>query len=120
MKISSLKYHLPTILLICFFTLVPTLSFAQEFGLQNPIGVDSISGLIRIIVKVIRYIAIPFVVIMIMYAGFLYLYASYSANGKDLENAHTSIRWVIIGSFVILSAELIAIVVENTLKTLGN
>ena len=97
---------------------VPLLASAQAFGLQNPIGVNSISELIVIVVKVIRYIAIPFVVIMIMYAGFQYLIASYySANKDKLTAAHTSLRWVIVGAFVILSAEMIAIVISNTLNS---
>lgn len=116
MKNYSLKYHLPAALLIC---LIPVLSFAQDFGLQNPIGVDSISGLIRIIVRVIRYIAIPFVVIMIMYAGWLYLWGGATGNAAGVKQATLALKWVIVGAFVILSAELIAIVVENTINTLS-
>jgi hypothetical protein len=96
---------------------IPLLASAQAFGLQNPIGVNSISELIVIVVKVIRYIAIPFVVIMIMYAGYLYLYAGYTANKSDLEGAHNAIYWVVVGSFVILSAEMIALVISNTLNS---
>ncbi len=106
-------------LLISTIFLSPVLLLAQPIGLENPIGVDSISGLIRIVVKVIRYVAIPFVVIMIMYAGFLYLMSGAFPNSWQRGEAHKAIQWTTVGSFIILSAELIAIVMENTIKTLG-
>jgi hypothetical protein len=96
--------------------LVPVILSAEAIGLKNPIGVDSISGLIRIVVKVIRYIAIPFVVIMIMYAGWLYIWAG--AKGESIADATKALQWTVIGAFVILSAEMIAYVIENTLKSI--
>lgn len=94
---------------------LPVLVSAQAFGLQNPIGVNSISELIVIVVKVIRYIAIPFVVIMIMYAGFQYLLAR--GNTDKVNKAHGMLLWIVVGSFVILSAEMIALVISNTLNS---
>ena len=96
---------------------LPLLASAQAFGLQNPIGVNSISELIVIVVKVIRYIAIPFVVIMIMYAGFLYLWAGAKGDAGGIGKAHDALWWVVIGAFVILSAEMIALVISNTLNS---
>ena len=117
---SKIKSHLIIGIFFLPILLIPVLSLAQPIGLENPIGVDSISGLIRIVVKVIRYVAIPFVVIMIMYVGFLYLWNSLGSGGGDkMKEVHSKLWWVIVGCFVILSAELIATVMENTIKTLG-
>jgi len=96
---------------------LPLLASAQAFGLQNPIGVNSISELIVIVVKVIRYIAIPFVVIMIMYAGWLYLWEGAKGNAKGLEISKNQLFYIIIGAFIILSAEMIALVISNTLNS---
>jgi hypothetical protein len=99
------------------FTLLttPVLLFAQNaVGLENPIGVDSVAGLIRVVVKVIRYIAIPFVIIMIMWTGWEYILAAY--GGGVTNKQHENLKWVLVGAFVILSAEMIAYVIENTLK----
>jgi hypothetical protein len=118
MKVSSKTLQFFIHSSVLFILLVPVWVFAQPVGLENPIGVDSISGLIRIVVKVIRYIAIPFVVVMIMYAGFLYIWNGRNGDSKGVGEAHEALRWVVIGSFVILSAEVIAIVIENTLKSI--
>lgn len=109
------KFLIHTILLS--FLALPVLVSAQTFGLQNPIGVNSISELIVIVVKVIRYIAIPFVVIMIMYAGFLYLWAGAKGDTGGIGQAHDALKWIVVGAFVILSAEMIALVISNTLNS---
>lgn len=96
---------------------IPLLVSAETFGLQNPIGVNSISELIVVVVKVIRYIAIPFVVIMIMYAGWLYIYGGATGNSNGVKEATEALRWIVVGAFVILSAEMIALVISNTLNS---
>lgn len=110
-----LTYHL----FVSFSILFPLIAFGQRFGLENPIEVNSITELIAIVVKVIRYIAIPFVVIMIMYAGFLFLYNAVMEKGGDNQkDAKNVLFWVVIGAFVVLSAEMIAWVIDGTLKGL--
>lgn len=111
------KFLIHTSLLSLFA--LPFLVSAQGFGLQNPIGVNSISELIVIVVKVIRYIAIPFVVIMIMYAGWLYIWNGSRGNSNGVKEATDALKWVVVGAFVILSAEMIALVISNTLNSAG-
>lgn len=103
--------------------LLPVLVFAQgtrDIGLQNPVKVNSISELILIVTRVIRYIAIPFVVIAIMYAGFLYIWNSVFPNSKTKTNANSVLLYTIIGAFILLSSELIALVMKNTIEGLTN
>jgi hypothetical protein len=92
---------------------------SADIGLQNPVKVNSISELILIVTRVVRYIAIPFVVIAIMYSGWMYIYAGYTKNSADLSKAHNTIKYTIIGAFILLSAELIALVMRNTIETLS-
>lgn len=87
-----------------------------DIGLQNPIKVNSISELILIVTRVARYIAIPFVIIAIMYSGWLFVWGS--ATGKGIKEAKESLKYSVIGAFILLSAELIALVMRNTIETL--
>ncbi len=107
------------------FTIIlsPVILFAEgtaNVGLKNPIGLTSISQLILIVVRVVRYILIPFVVIAIMYAGWLFLTANLSGIGKGMAEAKKALWSALIGGFIILSAELIAQVMSNTITTLTN
>ena len=102
---------------------LPLLVFGQgtkDIGLKNPVGVNSVSELILIVVRVIRYMAIPFVVIAIMYSGYLFIWAQVTSNAKTLQKAKDTLLYVIIGAFIILSSELIALVMKNTITGLSN
>jgi hypothetical protein len=102
------------------FVMIPVLVSAQGIGLQNPINVNSISDLILIVTRVIRYIAIPFVVIMIMYSGYLYIAADYkSLGGSGIAEANKTLKTTLIGAFILLSSELIALVIRNTINGLN-
>lgn len=95
---------------------LPTFVLAQNIGLKNPIKVNSISELILIVTRVVRYIAIPFVVIMIMYAGFQFIAGAAKLSGYSIDQAKTSLWYTVIGAFILLSAELIALVMKNTIE----
>lgn len=97
---------------------LPVLVFAEDFGLKNPINVNSISDLILIVARVVRYIAIPFVVIAIMYSGYLYIASQVKMTGVGIADAHKSLKYTIIGAFILLSAELVALVMKNTIESL--
>lgn len=108
-----------THLCIATFLFSPVFVLAQGIGLQNPIKVNSISELILIVTRVVRYIAIPFVVIAIMYSGWLYIYGAAMGGGPGaITKAHQAIKYTIIGAFILLSAELIALVMRNTIESL--
>jgi hypothetical protein len=79
--------------------------------------VDSISDLIYIVARVVRYIAIPFVIIAIMYSGFAFVMAG-QMKGWDLTYAKSTLWYTVIGAFVLLSAELIALTMKNTIESL--
>ncbi len=114
------KFLINLLVLIIIISPVIALAVGKDIGLQNPIGVSSISELILIVVRVVRYILIPFVVIAIMYSGWCYLVGAQGWFGYTLSYAHKVIKSTLIGAFIILSAELIAQVIGNTIKTLTN
>jgi hypothetical protein len=106
-------------------SLVPLLSYAAcsdagNFGLCNPINVDSISDLIYIVARVVRYIAIPFVIIAIMYSGWLFIGFSAGLPNYTIKGAKDSLWYTVLGAFILLSAELIALAMKNTIESLTN
>jgi hypothetical protein len=52
-----------------------------------------------------------------MYSGWLYIWGSVKGSGGDINKAHNAIWWTVIGAFVLLSAELIAQVMKNTIES---
>ncbi len=107
-----------THLIIGTFLTLPLLVSAADIGLKNPIGVDSISGLILIVTRVVRYIAIPFLVIAIMWAGFLFIMGNFQSSPYKIADAKNVLFYTIIGAFILLSAELIGLVMKNTIEGL--
>jgi len=99
--------------------IVPTFAIAQSVGLKNPVKVNSISELILIVVRVVRYIAIPFVVIAIMFSGYLFISGYAFSKTPDISKAKKTLVYTIIGTFIILSAELVALVMKNTIEGLS-
>lgn len=109
-----------THLLSATILILPVIVSAQV-GLKNPLsGVDSISDLILIVTRVVRYIAIPFIVLAIMYAGFLFIWNEAFPKAASNKNAKDVLWYTVIGAFVLLSAELIALVMRNTINSATN
>ena len=100
--------------LILTSLLLPGLLLAQGLGIKNPIEADSLTDLISAVVQAVRFVAIPFIVLAIMYSGWLFILAQ--GNAEKLTAARNTLKWVILGAFIILSAELISGVIAATLK----
>lgn len=125
MNPTTLKFRwtrkISTHIIISTVLLLPLLVSAQGIGLQNPIKVNSISELILIVTRVVRYIAIPFVVLAIMWSGWLYIQNEVLGGGAGgRKKANDSLWYTVIGAFILLSAELIALVMRNTIEGLTN
>jgi len=80
----------------------------------NPLknGVDSLPGLLGLVLDIMVQIGTTVVIIAIIYAGFLYTTAR--GNERKIKEAHTVIRGVLIGSAIILGAFVIAQVIKET------
>jgi hypothetical protein len=83
-------------------------------SLQNPLkdGYTSIPDFLRALLDVVVTIAIPIIVIMIIYSGFLFI----KAQGKpeDLITARKALMWTLIGAAVILGASLLSYAIQGT------
>jgi len=102
------------------FLLTPLLAQQQQaIGIPNPlVGISSLPDLILIVTRVVRYVAIPFIVLSIMWAGFLFIWKSRTGQADGIKEARKTLLYTLIGAFILLSAELIALLVKNTIGSL--
>lgn len=87
---------------------------AQIF--KNPINFNSLPELIRELLRVAVTIAIPVVVIFIIYAGFLFV----SARGSEqqITKAKSVLTWTVIGAILIVGAWAFAVAIVRFFETL--
>lgn len=109
MNLKKLKTHLA----VSAVLFLPVLAFAQ-IGIKNPIEANDLSDVVAIIVRAVRMVAIPFIVLAFMWSGWKFIVAQGSPD--KLSSAKKNLTYVFIGALVILSAELLAAIVANTIK----
>ena len=83
----------------------------------NPLEAESITGFLETVVDVLVTLSIPVIAVAIIYSGFLFV----TAGGSDdqLDTAKKNAKYTLIGAGIILGAELIITVLENTASGLG-
>jgi hypothetical protein len=102
---------------------LPLITFAQinsgkelQIGIKNPLKVNSVADVMKVFFDVLVQLGSVAVVLAIIYAGFLFVVAK--GNPEELKKAKTTLYWTIIGALVLLGAQVIAKVIENTLNKL--
>lgn len=96
---------------------LPYIAFADlTIGIKNPLKVDSVADVMKIFFDALVQLGSVAVVLSIIYAGFLFVVAR--GNPEELKKAKTTLYWTIIGALVLLGAQVIASVIENTLNRL--
>lgn len=112
-----MKKYIPYTL-AAFITLIIPLSFgfAQEIGFQNPSKFGSVPEVLLAFFKILVQLGAVAVTLSIIYAGFLFVMAR--GNPEQLKTAKTTLFWTIIGAMILLGAQVIANVIENTVKKL--
>jgi heme/copper-type cytochrome/quinol oxidase subunit 2 len=84
--------------------------------LQNPLkeGYTSIPDFLGALLDIVITIAIPIIVLMIIYSGFLFV----KAQGKpeELVTARKAIVWTLIGAAIILGASLLSYAIQGTIE----
>ena len=84
---------------------------------KNPLNTPDFPALINKILQATLVIAVPVIVLFIIYSGFLFVTAR--GDTTQLQQARTNFLWVVIGSVVLLGASAIAAIIANTLKSFG-
>lgn len=85
------------------------------FKLKNPLsGTDSIQGFLLNVLDAVVYIMIPVIVVMMIYAGFLFVTAR--GNSEKLGQAKNALLYTVIGAAIVLGAKGFALAIESTIK----
>ncbi len=83
--------------------------------IKNPLGdTDTIPEAIKKIMDVILQLVFPFIVLLFIYAGFLFVTAR--GNTDKLKQAKTMFWYTLIGTLLILGAWTIATAIVNTVN----
>ncbi|PIR70156.1 MAG: hypothetical protein COU46_02710 [Candidatus Niyogibacteria bacterium CG10_big_fil_rev_8_21_14_0_10_42_19] len=80
-------------------------------ALTNPLAVDSFPDLVERLARAVTIVAVPAIVLVIIWAGLLFVTAS--GNETQLKKAKDAFFWGVIGGMVLLGAWGLAIVVSN-------
>jgi hypothetical protein len=87
-------------------------------SIQNPLGgINSVCGLIKAVLGAVIQIGIPIAVLFIVFAGFKFVLAR--GNPEKLKEARNNLMYTLIGIGIFLGAWLIAVVIANTVNSLG-
>jgi uncharacterized membrane protein YobD (UPF0266 family) len=83
--------------------------------LLNPLAFPSITELLAAILNMVIVISIPFVMLFIIYSGFLYVTAQ--GNPEKLQVANRALVYGVIGGVIIIGSVAILQIVENTVNS---
>lgn len=86
--------------------------------LVNPLKVDSIEGLLDLIIEAAIRIGTIILVLALIWVGFLFVAAR--GNPEKLSTARTAFIWTIIGGLILLGAKGLSEVIQSTATNLGS
>lgn len=101
------------------YTLATTAIAYAQSKYSNPItygGITTVEDFLLALVDLIFLIAVPFIVICIIYAGFLFVSAG--DNESQIAKARKVFMWTVIGAGVLLGAKAISLAIQNTINAL--
>jgi len=78
----------------------------------------TISGFVQSILGVVMYIGVPFIGLVLVFAGFKFLFAR--GNSEKIKGATFNIKWVIIGTAIFLGAWTLSTIVDKTINDVLN
>lgn len=84
--------------------------------LMNPLKSKTLVGFLLDLIDILILFAIPLIVLMIIYAGFLYVMAR--GNEEQVTKATRALTYAIIGGLLILGAKLLLEIIEGTVDQL--
>lgn len=83
-----------------------------EVEICNPIAAPDLVAFVNILLEAIILIAFPFLVLMIVYCGFLFISAQ--GNAQKLADARKVFLWTLIGALLVLGAQALSLAIEGT------
>lgn len=86
-------------------------------GLTNPLGsIDSLPKFMTAILRAIVTLGSIVLTLAIIYVGFLFVKAQ--GNAEQISAARSALLWTVIGGLILLGAETVGLVIENTVESL--
>ena len=119
---TSKKIAVHTLAALLLLTLAAPLAHAsvsnEALSFSNPLKATSIEALLSDILKLVSRLGAIVAVLYFIYGGFLYV----TAQGVEdkISKAHATFKWAAVGTAVLLSAEIIARIIETTVKSVSN
>lgn len=88
--------------------------FAGEESFDNPITFDSLDELLLELLAVVLIVAMPIIVLYLIYAGFKYV----AARGKpeELQKANRSLMFGLIGGVIVVGAFTILQIISSLVE----
>lgn len=88
-------------------------NIAINAKIENPVpSITDLPMFIKALVNAVLVVGIPLLVLAVIYAGFLYVKAQ--GNPGELEVAHRTLLYTVIGGFLLLGAFVIAEAIGKT------
>lgn len=84
--------------------------------LQNPLGNITLQGFFIKIIQILIIFAVPIIVFFIILAGFKYVTAR--GNMAKVGEATQALTWAIVGGVLILGAEALLYIIQNTVNAI--
>jgi len=88
----------------------------QPGQLCNPLQASTIQEFLLQIIEILIIFATPVIIAFIMYAGFLFVTAR--GNESQISDAKHALTWAVVGGVVLLAAQMIITVIQNTVTAL--
>ena len=88
----------------------------QRITLQNPLKVKTIAELLKLILDIVTIFAVPIIIFFIIYSGFLYVTAR--GDPTKITKAKDALLWSVIGGVIILGANVLLVIIQNTVTSL--
>ena len=86
-------------------------------GLTNPLGsIDSLPEFMTAILRAVVTLGTIVLTLAIIYVGFLFVKAQ--GNAEQISAARSALLWTVIGGLILLGAETVGLVIENTVESL--
>ncbi|MFA6270209.1 MAG: pilin [Candidatus Paceibacterota bacterium] len=90
---------------------------AMNIIIKNPFKLDSIQGLIETIINdILMPVGGVVAVVMIMYAGFMYVTAR--GDTSQIKKATDALTWAVVGAAILLGASVISKAIGTTIDQL--
>ena len=86
-------------------------------GLVNPLNnIDSLEDLVQVLIDAVVQIGSIILVLAIIYVGFKFVAAQ--GNEERIKEARAALVWTVIGGLILLGAEAISLVIQETTEAL--